>query len=286
MQGTDNAHKGFPRMSTVQQALIMLVYRVYSSEGVVGRVGAEGSPWKSRRANPKTLSWAHDQDHLNCTFFDLWCVFGTLKWQGWSRADYGSVIWFLMGTKIMVNQTERKRNPNICPRVFSMAHLWQRASVETILTLAAILMTYPQCIWGQEPQFHNTQCFKLRSSIMSILIQTEVFRTPVIFHGMTQGNSYVCQLRMLAWVADTDTNWHWHYFMKQGEWSPHGFRCTLKPPGSWAAFLFQLCAFKRRVSCACWSSGDSRVPMPFGALCQRQAEEERGGLPCRSLSFH
>lgn len=111
---------------------------------------------------------------------------------------------------------------------------------------------------------------------MSILIHTEVFRTPVIFHRMTQGNSYVCQLRMLARVADTDTNWHWRYFMKQGEWSPHGFRCTLKPPGSWAAFLFQLCAFKHHVSCACLSSGDSRVPMPFGALCQRQAEEERG----------
>lgn len=159
-----------------------------------------------------------------------------------------------------------------------MVHLWQRASVEAVLISAAILMTYPQCIWGQEPQFHNTQCFKLRPSIMSILIPTEVFRTLVIFHGTTQGNSYVYQLRMLAWVADTDTNWHWRFFVKQGEWSPHGFRCSLKPPESWAASLFPLCAFKCHVSCSCLSSGDSRVPTPFRKhLCVRGRKRRRGG---------
>lgn len=120
---------------------------------------------------------------------------------------------------------------------------------------------------------------------MSILIHTEVCRTPVIFHRMTQGNSYVCQLRMLAQVAETDTNWHWRYFMKQGEWSPHGFRCSLKPPGSWAASLFQLCAFKRHVSCACLSSGDSRVPMPFRKYLCVRGKQRRGGSATQICVF-
>lgn len=34
MLGVDNAHKRFHRVSTMPQALIMLVYRLYSSERV------------------------------------------------------------------------------------------------------------------------------------------------------------------------------------------------------------------------------------------------------------
>lgn len=71
MQGRDNAHKGFNKVPTMQQALIILVYRLYFRQDVAGIVVSVSSPWKSRRANSKMFSCVHDQDRLNCMFFDF-----------------------------------------------------------------------------------------------------------------------------------------------------------------------------------------------------------------------
>lgn len=98
---------------------------------------------------------------------------------------------------------------------------------------------------------------------MPILIHIELFRSPVLFHGMAQGNCYAYQLGMLTWVSQNDTNWHWHYFMRQGEWLPPKFRYSLMPPEIQVTSLLPLCAFTCHVSCSCLSLGDSRVAMPF-----------------------